>query len=140
MTDPERERLLAESRRGTLVTLKRDGRPQLSVVVYVYDPAERVIRMSVTDDRAKTRNVRRDPRVSFYVSTPDLTGYLVAEGTGEVTPVAAEPDDPTVDELVGIYRAIAGEHPDWAEFRAAMVAEGRLVIRVRVERSYGFQQ
>jgi PPOX class probable F420-dependent enzyme len=128
--------LLSERRRGVLVTLKRDGRPQLSNVVQVYDDG--VIRISATEDRAKTRNLRRDPRGSFYVTTDDLGAYLVAEGTAEVTPPAADPGDATVAELIEVYRAIAGEHPDWDEYRAAMVADRRVVIRLRVERVYGW--
>ena len=130
--------LLASAHHGVLVTLKRDGRPQLSNVGHTYDPATGVIRISVTDGRAKTANLRRDPRASYYVTTPDMGAYLVAEGTAELTPVAAAPDDATVDELVEVYRAIAGEHPDWDEFRAAMVSDRRLVIRIAVDRTYGW--
>jgi PPOX class probable F420-dependent enzyme len=130
--------LLKESRTGVLVTLKKDGRPQLSNVAFAYDEANRTIRISATDDRAKTRNLRRDPRASFYLSTPDLWSYLVSEGDAELTPVAADPQDATVDELVDLYRTIQGEHPDWDEYRAAMVTEGRLVIKLRVDRAYGW--
>ncbi|MFC4036041.1 PPOX class F420-dependent oxidoreductase [Streptomyces polygonati] len=130
--------LLKQSSTGVLVTLKRDGRPQLSNVSFAYDEASRTIRLSATDDRAKTRNLRRDPRASFYVSAPDLGAYLVAEGDAEVTAVAADPGDATVEELVDVYRAIGGEHPDWDEYRAAMVADRRLVIRLRVDRAYGW--
>jgi hypothetical protein len=62
---------------------------------------------------------------------------VVAEGEADLTPVAAAPDDATVDELVEVYRAIAGEHPDWAEYRAAMVADERLVLRIPVTHVYG---
>jgi PPOX class probable F420-dependent enzyme len=133
-----KEDLLASTPRGVLVTLKRDGRPQLSNVGHAYDPATGMIRISVTDGRAKTANLRRDPRASYYVTTPDMGAYLVAEGTAELTPVAAAPDDATVDELVEVYRAIVGEHPDWDEFRAAMVTDRRLVVRVPVDRTYGW--
>jgi len=126
--------MLNDGHRGMLATVKRDGRPQLSNVVYVY--TDGAIRISVTDDRAKTANLRRDPRASFHVS-PDFWTYAVAEGTAELTPVAQSPDDATVDELVDIYRSVSGEHPDWTEFREAMVAQRRLVIRVRVDRLYG---
>jgi PPOX class probable F420-dependent enzyme len=132
------EELLARTPRGVLVTLKRDGRPQLSNVGHTYDPATGLIRISVTDGRAKTANLRRDPRASYYVTTPDLGAYLVAEGTAELTPVAAAPDDATVEELVEVYRAIVGEHPDWDEFRAAMVTDRRLVVRIEVDRTYGW--
>lgn len=129
--------LLADRHSGVVTTIKRDGRPQLSNVGYTFDPARRLIRVSVTAGRAKTKNLRRDPRVSFYVSAPDFRAYVVAEGEAELTPVAQAPDDATVDELVEVYRAIAGEHPDWDEFRRAMVADERLVLRIPVTRVYG---
>ncbi|MFB7108444.1 PPOX class F420-dependent oxidoreductase [Streptomyces sp. NPDC056190] len=129
--------LLAESRGGVLVTLKRDGRPQLSNVAHAYDPDERVVRVSITDDRAKTRNLRRDPRASYHVTSPDRWAYTVAEGTADLSPVAADPYDETVEELVRLYRDVLGEHPDWDDYRAAMVRERRLVLRLRVARAYG---
>ncbi|MER7890758.1 PPOX class F420-dependent oxidoreductase [Micromonospora sp. NPDC094482] len=122
---------------GVLATIKRDGRPQLSTVVYSFDREAGLIRVSVTDDRAKTANLRRDPRASFHVSSEDGWAYAVAEGRAELTPVAADPADDTVEELVGIYRSVQGEHPDWDDFRRAMVAERRLVLRLHVERAYG---
>ncbi|MFD4791547.1 PPOX class F420-dependent oxidoreductase [Streptomyces sp. NPDC058459] len=129
--------LLSEGHGGVLVTLKRDGRPQLSNVSHAYDPDARIIRISVTDDRAKTRNLRRDPRVSYYATSTDRWAYTVAEGTAELTPVAADPYDETVEELVRLYRAVSGEHDDWDEYRAAMVRDKRLVVRLRVDRAYG---
>ena len=130
--------LIAGSHGGALVTIKRDGRPQLSNVSHLYDPAAGLLRVSTTADRAKVANLRRDPRASYYVTRPDQRGYAVAEGTVELTPVASEPDDATVDELVEVYRLILGEHPDWDEYRAAMVADRRLVVRLAVERVYGW--
>ncbi|MFI7677684.1 PPOX class F420-dependent oxidoreductase [Actinophytocola sp. NPDC049390] len=127
--------LLTDRNQGVLTTLKRDGRPQLSNVSYTF--ADGVVRMSVTAGRAKTRNLLRDPRASFYVCAPDFRSYVVAEGTAELTPVAMAPDDATVDELVDVYRTVAGEHPDWDEYRAAMVADKRLVVRIPVDRLYG---
>ncbi|MFJ3336839.1 PPOX class F420-dependent oxidoreductase [Streptomyces sp. NPDC086766] len=138
--DPARERLLrllSEGHGGVLVTLKRDGRPQLSNVSHAYDPEERIIRVSVTDDRAKTRNLRRDPRASYHVTSPDRWAYTVAEGAADLSPVARDPHDDTVEELVRLYRAVLGEHPDWDDFRASMVRDRRLVLRLRVERVYG---
>ncbi|WP_055695139.1 TIGR03618 family F420-dependent PPOX class oxidoreductase [Streptomyces prasinopilosus] len=129
--------LLGDQDGGVLVTLKRDGRPQLSNVNHAYDPGERLIRVSLTDDRAKTRNLRRDPRASYHVTTADRWAYTVAEGTAELSPVAADPHDGTVEELVRLYRDVNGEHPDWDDYRAAMVRDRRLVLRLRVERAYG---
>ena len=130
-------RLLTEVDGGVLVTLKRDGRPQLSNVNHHYDAKERIVRVSLTDDRAKTRNLRRDPRASYHATSPDRWSWTVAEGTAELSEVAADPHDAAVEELIDLYRAVRGEHPDWDEYRAAMVAERRLVMRLRVERAYG---
>ncbi len=121
---------------GVLVTLRRDGRPQLSNIAYRVGTDD-VVRISVTADRAKTRNLERDARASLYVSRDDFWAYLVIDGTAELTPVAERPDDPTVNELVDLYRSLQGEHPDWDEYRAAMVNDRRLVVRLRPERAYG---
>ncbi|MFF4752035.1 TIGR03618 family F420-dependent PPOX class oxidoreductase [Streptomyces sp. NPDC002514] len=129
--------LLCDGHGGVLVTLKHDGRPQLSNVSHAYDPKERVIRVSITDDRAKTRNLRRDPRASYHVTSADRWAYTVAEGTADLSPVARDPHDETVGELVRLYRDVLGEHPDWDDFRAAMVRDRRLVLRLRIERAYG---
>ncbi|CAL2069608.1 MULTISPECIES: PPOX class F420-dependent oxidoreductase [Streptomyces] len=129
--------LLSEGHGGVLVTLRRDGRPQLSNVSHAYDPDERIIRISVTDDRAKTRNLRRDPRASYHVTSDDRWAYTVAEGMAELSPVAEDPHDETVEELIRLYRAVIGEHPDWDEYRAAMVRDRRLVVRLHVARVYG---
>ncbi|MFJ6664857.1 PPOX class F420-dependent oxidoreductase [Streptomyces sp. NPDC091383] len=129
--------LLSAGHGGVLVTLRRDGRPQLSNVSHAYDPDERIIRISVTDDRAKTRNLHRDPRASYHVTSDDRWAYTVAEGMAELSPVAADPHDETVEELIRLYRAVLGEHPDWDEYRAAMVRDRRLVVRLHVARVYG---
>ena len=126
---------VAENRWGVLATLKRDGRPQLSNVGYAYDDG--LFRVSVTDSRAKTRNLRADPRVTLHVTSKDFWTWAAVEGTAELTPVAADPQDATVDELVAYYRGINGEHHDWDEYRAAMVADRRLVVRFRAEHTYG---
>lgn len=130
-------KLLSDTRGGVLVTLKSDGRPQLSNVSHAYYPDERVIRISVTDGRAKTRNLRRDPRASYHVTSQDRWAYTVAEGTAELSPVAEDPHDETVEELIRLYRDVLGEHPDWDDYRAAMVRDRRLVLRLPVERVYG---
>ena len=122
---------------GVLATLKRDGLPQLSNVAYAHDSAARTLSVSVTDDRAKTRNLRRDPRASMYVTTDNRWAYAVAECTAEPAPVTTDPNDDTAKALVDLYRAVSGEHPEWDEFRAAMIAEKRLVLRLRVQRFYG---
>ncbi|MEU3918508.1 PPOX class F420-dependent oxidoreductase [Streptomyces sp. NPDC029004] len=130
-------RLVAEHKGGVLVTLKRDGRPQLSNVNHFYYPQERTIRVSLTDGRAKTANLRRDPRASYHVTSGDRWAWTVAEGTAELSAVAADPYDETVEELIKLYRDVSGEHPDWDDYRSAMVRDRRLVLRLRVERAYG---
>ena len=129
--------LAVPGRKGVLTTLKRDGRPQMSVVGHAFDADARVLRVSVTDSRAKTRNLRRDPRASYLVSGESVWQYVVAEADAELSAVATDPHDATADDLVDLYRTLAGEHPDWEEYRAAMVAEGRLVLRLHVTRVYG---
>ena len=135
--DPRMLAFLAEHRWGVLATVKRDGRPQLSNVGYAYDPDASVIRVSVTADRAKTRNLAADPRVTLHVASKDFWTWVAVEGTAELTPVSADPHDGTVDELVTYYRGISGEHENWDAYRAAMVADRRLVVRFRPEHTYG---
>jgi PPOX class probable F420-dependent enzyme len=136
--DPALLRIVANQKRGVLVTLKRDGRPQLSTVAYAYDAERATIRISVTDTRAKTRNLRRDPRCSFFVNSGDMGPYAVLEGTAQLTPVTTDPHDASAEELVAVYRAISGEHPDWDEYRAAMITDQRLVVSFVIEYAYGF--
>jgi PPOX class probable F420-dependent enzyme len=128
-------KFLAENSWGVLATIKSDGRPQLSNVGYTFDGD--VVRVSVTDDRAKTRNLRRDPRVTLHVASKDFWTWVAVEGTAELTPVATDPHDNTVEELITYYRGISGEHDDWDEYRAAMVRDRRLVVRFRPEHTYG---
>ncbi|MCD7436728.1 PPOX class F420-dependent oxidoreductase [Streptomyces lincolnensis] len=133
-------RSLSTGHSGVLVTLKGDGRPQLSNVNHAYYPDERIIRVSITDDRAKTRNLRRDSRASYHVTSADRWAYTVAEGTADLSPVAKDPHDETVEELIRLYRDVLGEHPDWDDYRAAMVRDRRLVLRLKVERAYGIPE
>ncbi|MEU4197892.1 PPOX class F420-dependent oxidoreductase [Kribbella sp. NPDC026611] len=120
---------------GVLVTIKRDGRPQLSNVTYVFDGTK--LRVSLTDGRAKTKNLRRDPRASLYVDGPRGRSYVVLEGRAELSPVAADPHDDVVEDLVDYYRTAAGEHPDWDEYRAVMVQDRRLMFSMTVDHAYG---
>jgi PPOX class probable F420-dependent enzyme len=135
--DPRMLAVVAEHRWGVLATIKRDGRPQLSNVGYAFDAEEGLVRVSVTADRVKTRNLQRDPRVGLHVASRDFWTWVVVEGTAELTAVAADPHDATVEELITYYRGTAGEHPDWDDYRRAMVADRRLVVRFRPEHAYG---
>jgi PPOX class probable F420-dependent enzyme len=125
-----------ENDRGVLVTLRRDGLPQLSNIMYVPDE-NGLIGISVTESRAKTKNLRRDPRALLHVTRADFFAYVVLEGTVTLSSVATEPGDSVVDALVEMYRTARGEHPDWDEFRQAMVDEGRVVAQLQAERAYG---
>lgn len=120
---------------GVAIALKRDGRPQASNVTYLVDGD--VIRFSATEARAKIRNLRRDTRLSFYVGAADFGSYVVLEGDATVTPPATSTDDATVDALVDVYRRIAGEHPDWQDYREAMVTDRRVVVTLRPIHAYG---
>ncbi|MGZ0147278.1 PPOX class F420-dependent oxidoreductase [Kribbella sp. WER1] len=120
---------------GVLVTIKRDGRPQLSNITYVFDGTR--VRISLTDDRAKTRNLRRDPRASLYVNGSGGRSYLVLEGKAQLSAVAADPHDEVVEDLVDYYRTASGEHPDWDEYRAVMVQDKRLMFSMPVDHAYG---
>jgi PPOX class probable F420-dependent enzyme len=124
------------SHQGVLTTLRRDGRPQISNIIYALDDAG-TVRISVTADRAKTKNLRRDPRASLYVCRDNFWAYAVVEGDAQLSPVAADPADATVEELVALYRSLSGEHPDWDEYRRAMAADRRLVVRIVPTRAYG---
>ena len=135
--DPRMLAFVAENHAGVLATIKRDGRPQLSNLFYAYDPADGLIRISVTTDRAKTRNLQADPRVTLHVASKDFWTWVAVEGTAELSPVATEPGDATVEELITYYRGVSGEHGNWDEYRAAMVADRRLVVRFRPEHAYG---
>jgi len=135
--DPRMLSFVAANTRGVLATIGPSGRPQLSNLFYWFDPTADLVRLSTTEDRVKTRHLRRDARVTLHVSSPDFWTWVAVEGTADLSTVAADPQDATVEELVGYFRATGGEHPDWDEFRRAMVAERRLVVRFRPERTYG---
>ncbi|MFF1464029.1 PPOX class F420-dependent oxidoreductase [Streptomyces sp. NPDC058330] len=142
MTDnePGREallRLIGEHDGGVLVTLKRDGRPQLSNVNHAYYPDEGVIRVSITEDRAKTRNLRRDPRATYHVTSDDRWAWTAVDATAELSPPAADLHDDTVERLITLYRDVQGEHPDWDDYRRAMVRDRRVLLTLRIEHVYG---
>jgi PPOX class probable F420-dependent enzyme len=104
--------------------------------MYTVDDAG-VVRISITADRAKYKNLVRDPRASLHVTREDFYAYVVLEGEVELSAVAAAPDDAAVEELVALYRAMVGEHDDWDDYRRAMVADRRVVARLTPTRAYG---
>jgi PPOX class probable F420-dependent enzyme len=139
--DPSLIALTSARNIGALATIKGDGRPQLSTVNFTFDPATNLARISMVDCGPEVHNLRRDPRASIFVGSPDGWTYAVLEGTVELSPPALATDDKTVKELVAVFRAIRGEdHPDWNGYRAAMVVEHRLVARLRVEHAYGLDR
>ena len=115
--------------RGLLVTVRADGRPQVSPVTCGVDADGRIV-VSTYPERAKTRNARRDPAVSMCILSDDWNGpYVQVDGRAEVLDM---PD--ALDGLVDYYRGISGEHPDWDEYREAMARQGKSLLRVTVER------
>jgi PPOX class probable F420-dependent enzyme len=135
--DPRLLEFVAGRKWGVLATVKRDGRPQLSNIGYSYDPDEQLFRISVTADRAKTRNLERDDRLTLHVSSDDFWSWAAVEATADLTDVTTDPQDAAAEELVAYYRGISGEHPDWDDYRASMVRDRRLVVRFRPEHTYG---
>jgi len=114
--------------RGIIITRKRSGDPQTSLIVAGVDDAGRVV-VSARVRSWKVRHLRRDPRVTLTMFTDRFFGeWIQIDGTAEVLslPEAMEP-------LVDYYRSMRGEHPDWDEYRAAMTAEQRVLIRIAVE-------
>ena len=129
--------LLADTKLGVLATIKANGLPQLSPVTPFYDRDEGVLYVSMTDGRAKTANLRRDPRAALEVTRADGWAWATAEGTVTLTGPGASPDAPEVEALVDYYRRAAGEHPDWDEYRTVMVSDRRVLMALTVQRVYG---
>lgn len=127
----------SERKLGVLITIRSDGRPQSSYIVYYVDNEGFVI--SVTAGRAKTNNLRRDPRAVLHVSDEKAWSYVSLDGTVELTPATISPDDSTSHALVDYYERVAGSpHPDWDEYRQAMIDERRLVARFTPTTAAGF--
>ncbi|MDT0443195.1 TIGR03618 family F420-dependent PPOX class oxidoreductase [Streptomyces johnsoniae] len=128
--------LLAGQRFGVLASVSRDGHPHLTTVAYAWDPATRTLRISSTADRVKARQLRHDPRAALHVRGPDVWSFAVAEGEAEVSEATAAPGDAVGRELLGVLPAPEGQAAE-AAFLAQLVAERRVVIRLRVTRLYG---
>lgn len=125
MTVEEKLAFVRENHRAVLVTRRMDGRAQTSPIVCGVDDGGHVV-ISVTEDRAKTKNVRRDPHVSLCVLNDGFFGpWVQIDGTAEIVPM---PDAMT--GLKDLYRQVAGEHPDWDEYERAMVDDGRVLLRI----------
>ncbi|MEM7095069.1 MAG: PPOX class F420-dependent oxidoreductase [Actinomycetota bacterium] len=126
----------AERKNGVLITIRRDGRPQSSDIAYAVVGDE--IHVSLTATRAKTANMRRDERIVLHVTAPDAWSYVSFDAVADLGEVTTAPDDAAADDLVELYRTVAGqEHPDWDEYRQAMIEEQRLVLRIRPNGAVG---
>jgi PPOX class probable F420-dependent enzyme len=119
---------LRERHLGILATTRSDGRPQLSPVTYGVDGEGRIT-VATYPQRAKVRNLRRDPRASVCVLTDGGDPWVQVDGTAEVIDL---PD--SIEPLVEYFRSISGEHPDWDEYREAMRTQGKSLIRITIER------
>ena len=116
--------------RAVLATSRADGRPQLSPVAVTVDDEGRVL-ISTRETAVKTRNLRRDPRASLCVLNDGFYGeWIQAEGTAEIVPLPE-----AMEILVSYYRSVAGEHPDWDDYRAAMERERRVIVRITMTRA-----
>jgi PPOX class probable F420-dependent enzyme len=130
LTEDEARAFVGRHTRAVLATIKRDGRPQLSHVVYTLDD-DGLIKISATRDRAKTRNLLRDPRATLSIIAEAWSEYLVVEGTCTVV------EQDVLPELRRVYERVSGKpHPNWDEFDAAMVRDGRVVLAITIERMY----
>lgn len=129
--------LIADSRIGVLATIKANGMPQLSPVTPWYDRAADTIYVSITANRAKAANLRRDPRAAIEVTSPDGWSWATAEGPVTLIGPGDDPNGPEVQALVDYYRAAAGDHPDWAEYRRVMVDDRRVLMALKVAHVYG---
>jgi PPOX class probable F420-dependent enzyme len=135
MTIDQLWQIISSEHNGILATTNVDGSPHLSNIYYLSEPADRVIRFSTTTDRVKGRNLLRDPRAALHVSGKNFLNFAVATGNARLS-VALAPDDPAIDELFEIHEAL-GAGPDRAGFGEAMVAAGRIAVRLGVTRLYG---
>ena len=121
---------LSSQHRAVLATRRSDGSPQLSPVVAAVDD-DGAILVSTRETAVKARNLARDPRASLCVISDGFyRQWIQVDGTAEIVhlPDALEP-------LVDYYRRISGEHPDWAEYRSAMVRDQRLILRITIDRA-----
>lgn len=128
--------LLGKQQFGTLATNKRSGHPHLTTMVYSWDPETRIVRFSTTTDRIKVKHLRRDPHAALHVSGGDVWSFAVAEGEAETSEVTTVPGDAVGRELLAMIPTEA-RPADEQSFLEELVAERRLVIRLKVRRLYG---
>ncbi|WP_371661673.1 TIGR03618 family F420-dependent PPOX class oxidoreductase [Streptomyces sp. NBC_00280] len=136
LSDEALSDLLGKQQFGTLATNKRSGHPHLTTMVYSWDPQTRIVRFSTTADRVKVKHLRRDPRAALHVSGGDVWSFAVAEGEAEASEVTTVPGDAVGRELLAMIPAAARPEDEQA-FLEGLVAERRLVIRLKTHRLYG---
>lgn len=129
--------LLEDTRLAILATIKSDGRPQLSPVMPHYDHESDTVYVAMNGSSAKAANMRRDSRVSLQFTSADGMAWATVDGTAQLTGPSDDLNGPEVEALVDYYRKAAGEHPDWDEFRAVMVADQRVLMTMKVDHVYG---
>ncbi|WP_338492668.1 PPOX class F420-dependent oxidoreductase [Streptomyces sp. SJL17-4] len=136
LSDDELSELLSTQQFGTLATNKSSGHPHLTTMLYSWDPEARVVRFSTTADRVKAKQLRRDPRAAVHVPGGDVWSFAVAEGEAEVSETTTMPGDATGRELLAMIPQ-AAKPEDENAFLEQLVAERRVVIRLKVTRLYG---
>ncbi|MER8070687.1 PPOX class F420-dependent oxidoreductase [Streptomyces sp. NPDC094034] len=136
LSDEALSDLLGTEQFGTLATNKRSGHPHLTTMLYSWDPEARIVRFSTTADRVKVKHLRRDPRAALHVPGGDVWSFAVAEGEAEVSEITTTPGDAVGRELLDMLRK-ALKPTDEDAFLAELVAERRVVIRLKVDRLYG---
>jgi PPOX class probable F420-dependent enzyme len=130
MTPDEARTFLERNHRAVMATFRSDGRPAMSPVSVAVDAAGRVL-VSTRETAMKVKHLRRDPRVALCVMNDGFYGtWAQVEGTAEIV---ALPE--AMDLLVDYYRRVAGEHPDWDDYRAAMLRDKRVVVRLVIDRA-----
>jgi PPOX class probable F420-dependent enzyme len=124
------QEFLRHNSHGVMATFRRDGRPALSPVTVGLDEAGRVV-ASTRQTAMKVKHLRRDPRVAITAFTDRFYGdFVQVEGTAEIVELPE-----AMEELVAYYRRISGEHPDWDDYRAAMVRDRRVLVRFAIDRA-----
>ncbi|MCX5402666.1 PPOX class F420-dependent oxidoreductase [Streptomyces sp. NBC_00335] len=136
LSDEALSELLGSQQFGTLATNKSSGHPHLTTMLYHWDAEARIVRFSTTADRIKVRQLRRDPRAAVHVPGGDVWSFAVAEGEAEVSEVTTTPGDATGRELLAMVPE-AAKPQDEDAFLEQLVAERRVVIRLKVSRLYG---
>ncbi|MBV1939162.1 PPOX class F420-dependent oxidoreductase [Streptomyces sp. BV286] len=136
LSDEALSDLLGKQQFGTLATVKRNGRPHLTTMLYSWDGGARVLRFSTTADRIKVKHLRHDPHAALHVQGGDVWSFAVAEGEAEVSEITKAPGDAVGRELLGMIPE-AAKPEDEDAFLEQLVTERRVVVRLKVDRLYG---